>query len=162
MRDLSAPLDSVQGWPRCLRSCPRALGTSVSCRPWLCTRRLGSTYPCLRWHTQFSVSMLRTAPTTAGRCTPVYRTTNRRVPKVVLFYWDARDGRELSGWWFGDKIGGGQVGWACCFSRTDLLWRTWMCVDFFRVVPCGVHTSLVSSCRHGRSVACLEALVTRV
>lgn len=28
---------------------------------------------------------------------------------VVLFYWDARDGKDLNGWWFGDEIGGGQV-----------------------------------------------------
>jgi hypothetical protein len=29
----------------------------------------------------------------------------------MLFYWDSRDGKDLNGWWFGDKIGGGQV-WA--------------------------------------------------
>jgi len=33
--------------------------------------------------------------------------------EIVLFFWDARDGKELSGWWFGNKVGGGQV-WARC------------------------------------------------
>lgn len=46
---------------------------------------------------------------------------------MVLFYWDARDGRELSGWWFGDKIGGGQV-----WSHNDSTGQTppatgWQC-----------------------------------
>ncbi|CAE8639056.1 unnamed protein product, partial [Polarella glacialis] len=31
------------------------------------------------------------------------------LPEVFLFYWDARDSKDLAGWWFGDKIGGGQV-----------------------------------------------------
>jgi len=30
---------------------------------------------------------------------------------VFLYYWDARDGADFSGWWFGDKLGGTQV-WA--------------------------------------------------
>lgn len=33
----------------------------------------------------------------------------KNLPDVLLFYWDARDGQALSGWWFGNKIGGGQV-----------------------------------------------------
>jgi len=41
----------------------------------------------------------------------VYRNTQQNGLKVILFYWDSRDGKELSGWWFGDKLGGGQV-WA--------------------------------------------------
>mmetsp|Transcript_48804 Transcript_48804/g.139632 ORF Transcript_48804/g.139632 Transcript_48804/m.139632 type:complete len:1345 (-) Transcript_48804:165-4199(-) len=35
----------------------------------------------------------------------------KALPEVVLFFWDMRDGKDLAGWWFGDKIGGGQV-WA--------------------------------------------------
>jgi len=31
--------------------------------------------------------------------------------KVFLYYWDNRDGQDLSGWWFGDQLGGLQV-WA--------------------------------------------------
>mmetsp|Transcript_19919 Transcript_19919/g.49710 ORF Transcript_19919/g.49710 Transcript_19919/m.49710 type:complete len:1953 (-) Transcript_19919:135-5993(-) len=30
---------------------------------------------------------------------------------VFLYYWDARDGADFSGWWFGDQVGGSQV-WA--------------------------------------------------
>lgn len=33
--------------------------------------------------------------------------------KVFLYWWDDRDGKEFSGWWFGDKLGGTQV-WARC------------------------------------------------
>lgn len=33
--------------------------------------------------------------------------------KVFLYFWDERDGKEFSGWWFGDKLGGTQV-WARC------------------------------------------------
>jgi len=29
--------------------------------------------------------------------------------KVFLYFWDERDGKDFSGWWFGDKIGGTQV-----------------------------------------------------
>jgi hypothetical protein len=29
--------------------------------------------------------------------------------EVFIYYWDARDGAEFSGWWFGDQIGGTQV-----------------------------------------------------
>lgn len=48
-----------------------------------------------------------------GRPTYQRRPTEmqKSLSEVVLFYWDSRDGDELSGWWFGDKIGGGQV-WA--------------------------------------------------
>merc|ERR1712032_817395 len=31
--------------------------------------------------------------------------------QVYLYYWDARDGADFSGWWFGDQVGGAQV-WA--------------------------------------------------
>jgi len=38
------------------------------------------------------------------------RTTSQvGLPEVVLFFWDARDGKDLAGWWFGDEVGGGQV-----------------------------------------------------
>merc|ERR1719226_429523 len=30
---------------------------------------------------------------------------------VMLYFWDERDGKAFSGWWFGPKIGGDQV-WA--------------------------------------------------
>ena len=29
--------------------------------------------------------------------------------RVVLYFWDARDGEGHSGWWFGDSVGGSQV-----------------------------------------------------
>lgn len=32
---------------------------------------------------------------------------------AYLYYWDARDGHPMSGWWFGDQIGGNEV-WAHC------------------------------------------------
>jgi len=35
---------------------------------------------------------------------------------VFLYYWDARDGVEFGGWWFGDQLGGSQV-WARCNSH---------------------------------------------
>ena len=38
---------------------------------------------------------------------------------VFLFFWDSRDGPEFSGWWFGDRVGGGTV-WSRCESK-DLL-----------------------------------------
>ncbi|CAK0792620.1 unnamed protein product, partial [Prorocentrum cordatum] len=31
--------------------------------------------------------------------------------KVFIYFWDTRDGLELSGWWFGDSVGGTLV-WA--------------------------------------------------
>lgn len=31
------------------------------------------------------------------------------LPDVSLFFWDESDGKDLAGWWFGDKVGGGQV-----------------------------------------------------
>merc|ERR1712060_574076 len=31
----------------------------------------------------------------------------------LIYFWDARDGAGLSGWWFGPKVGGDQV-WAVC------------------------------------------------
>lgn len=30
---------------------------------------------------------------------------------VLLYYWDTRDGADISGWWFGDRVGGSRV-WA--------------------------------------------------
>ena len=32
--------------------------------------------------------------------------------KVVLYYWDTRDGRDFSGWWFGDDLGS-----SCIYAR---------------------------------------------
>merc|ERR1712032_1749746 len=36
---------------------------------------------------------------------------------VLIYYWDDRDGSDLSGWWFGPSLGGDQV-WAYHPSRT--------------------------------------------
>ena len=38
---------------------------------------------------------------------------------AFLFFWDSSDGPEFSGWWFGDRVGGGTV-WSRCESK-DLL-----------------------------------------
>jgi hypothetical protein len=48
-------------------------------------------------------------------------------PTVLIFYWDARDGKDLCGWWFGDQIGAGQV-WARA-SETSLTppMKGWKC-----------------------------------
>jgi len=52
----------------------------------------------------------------------VYR--RQRVPgqkdigQVLLWFQDASSGKELSGWWFGDQIGGGQV-WARATTGKD-------------------------------------------
>eukprot|EP00931_Biecheleriopsis_adriatica_P115047 TRINITY_DN90894_c0_g1_i1.p1 TRINITY_DN90894_c0_g1~~TRINITY_DN90894_c0_g1_i1.p1 ORF type:complete len:2039 (+),score=681.28 TRINITY_DN90894_c0_g1_i1:31-6147(+) len=37
--------------------------------------------------------------------------------KVFMYFWDARDGPDFSGWWFGDEVGGTQV-WARNPSQT--------------------------------------------
>ena len=45
---------------------------------------------------------------------------------ICLYYWDRRDGEDLTGWWFGDSPGGERV-WARCLSRSltppQLGWR---------------------------------------
>lgn len=42
---------------------------------------------------------------------PSYRRIGAEGGKVFIYYWDARDGRGLQGWWFGASIGGEHV-WA--------------------------------------------------
>ena len=32
-------------------------------------------------------------------------------PKVVIYYWDDRDGSEFRGWWFGNTLEGAQASW---------------------------------------------------
>jgi len=34
---------------------------------------------------------------------------NKFLPEILLFFWDGADGAAQCGWWFGDRIGGGQV-----------------------------------------------------
>lgn len=38
---------------------------------------------------------------------------------VFLYYWDARDGADFGGWWFGDQLGGSQV-WARSNSHSAM------------------------------------------
>lgn len=38
---------------------------------------------------------------------------------VFMYYWDARDGADFSGWWFGESVGGSQV-WSRC-DKADAL-----------------------------------------
>ena len=42
---------------------------------------------------------------------------------VFLYYWDARDGENFTGWWFGPKVGGDLV-WAHHPSNADTPPRT--------------------------------------
>merc|ERR1719168_567500 len=60
------------------------------------------------------------AETIAGTYVPSSTNHNRAVykriepvtdSKVLLYYWDDRDGEEQSGWWFGPEVGGEEV-WA--------------------------------------------------
>mmetsp|Transcript_145153 Transcript_145153/g.463763 ORF Transcript_145153/g.463763 Transcript_145153/m.463763 type:complete len:86 (+) Transcript_145153:320-577(+) len=32
---------------------------------------------------------------------------------IFMYYWDARDGDDLSGWWFGEAVGGTECGSSC-------------------------------------------------
>jgi len=55
------------------------------------------------------------------------RVAGKKGPEVILFYWDDRDGKELTGWWFGDRLGGGQV-WAHVASSMQTPPRVgWQC-----------------------------------
>merc|ERR1712060_924678 len=43
---------------------------------------------------------------------PVYeKETKSKTLKVLIYFWDARDGDDMAGWWFGPSVGGDQV-WA--------------------------------------------------
>eukprot|EP00931_Biecheleriopsis_adriatica_P066618 TRINITY_DN40933_c0_g1_i1.p1 TRINITY_DN40933_c0_g1~~TRINITY_DN40933_c0_g1_i1.p1 ORF type:complete len:1082 (-),score=318.49 TRINITY_DN40933_c0_g1_i1:46-3291(-) len=62
---------------------------------------------------------------------PTYKrqrtTAQRALGDVFIFYWDDRDGKEREGWWFGDKVGAGQV-WSRCRSTESLPPQTgWQC-----------------------------------
>jgi len=51
----------------------------------------------------------------------------KNMPPVMLFFWDERNGPDLSGWWFGDKIGAGQV-WSRCEQASALPpMKGWRC-----------------------------------
>merc|ERR1719464_1975746 len=52
----------------------------------------------------------------------VYRRVNpQSESRVLLYYWDERDGDEQRGWWFGPEVGGEEV-WAhnACTANSAL------------------------------------------
>eukprot|EP00930_Biecheleria_cincta_P085247 TRINITY_DN74655_c0_g1_i1.p1 TRINITY_DN74655_c0_g1~~TRINITY_DN74655_c0_g1_i1.p1 ORF type:complete len:1124 (-),score=305.63 TRINITY_DN74655_c0_g1_i1:157-3528(-) len=64
--------------------------------------------------------------------------TQKAFGDVFIFYWDSRDGKDLNGWWFGDKVGAGQV-WASCKEDSGVgaapPEKGWRCPVEGEVVP---------------------------
>lgn len=54
--------------------------------------------------------------TSCGRKT--YEKEGKQDPKVIIYYWDDRDGPEFRGWWFGNTLAGAQV-WSRCDHDSD-------------------------------------------
>ena len=57
------------------------------------------------------------AATSCGRKT--YEKEGNQEPKVVIYYWDDRDGPEFRGWWFGNTLAGAQV-WSRCEDDSQI------------------------------------------
>ncbi|CAD7952149.1 unnamed protein product [Amoebophrya sp. A25] len=55
---------------------------------------------------------------------PVATSTGEGMPHTAcIYYWDERDGEDMSGWWIAPVVGGEQV-WAHCFSKSHMPPRT--------------------------------------
>jgi hypothetical protein len=48
---------------------------------------------------------------------------------VSLYYWDARDGADFAGWWFGESVGGAQV-WSRCATSAQQPPTTGWCIPW--------------------------------
>lgn len=58
-----------------------------------------------------SGTYLQNGTSCGGRKT--YEKEGQQDPKVIIYYWDDRDGPEFRGWWFGNTLAGAQV-WSRC------------------------------------------------
>lgn len=64
-------------------------------------------------------------PAGVNHAKPVFRKQSSEDEPVWLYYWDARDGHDFSGWWLGQAVGGAEVFARCPLHTAEPPVRTW-------------------------------------